>query len=197
MEYVVLMSPVTLWEADEIWPDEFDRIERELRTILGEDAQRIDHIGSTSVHGLLSKDVIDVQVTVVDESLLDRVASMLEQRGWRRRAPVDDHVVPGLSADPSEWQKALFHEPEGRRQAHVHVRVAGRANQRYALIVRDYLRGHPAAAAAYAEVKCGLATLAPDSDAYADAKDPACDLIYRAAEAWATEAGWEPSDHSD
>ena len=47
------------------------------------------------------------------------------------------------------------------------------------------------------EVKRGLATLAPDTDAYADARDPACDLIYRAAEAWATEAGWEPSDSPD
>jgi GrpB-like predicted nucleotidyltransferase (UPF0157 family) len=188
------MPLVALWEADDRWAHEFDRIERDLRAILGKDAQQVDHIGSTSVPGLLSKDVIDVQVTVVDEGVLDRVASMLEERGWRRRAPADDHVVPGLSADPSEWQKALFNEPEGERRANVHIRVAGRANQRYALIVRDYLRTHPDDAAAYAEVKRGLATLAPDTDAYADAKDPACDLIYRAAEAWATEAGWEPSD---
>lgn len=189
------MSLVILWEADERWPDEFDRIERDFRTILGEDAQRIDHIGSTSVPGLLSKNVIDVQVTVADEDALDRVASMLEERGWRRRAPADDHVVPGLSADPSEWQKALFYEPEGARRTNVHVRVAGRANQRYALVFRDYLRTHPDAAAAYAEVKRGLATLAPDTDAYADAKDPVCDLIYRAAEVWAAEAGWEPLHH--
>ena len=192
-----VMTLVMIREADERWPDEFVRIERDLRAALGEDAQRIDHIGSTSVPGLPSKDVIDVQVTVEDETVLDRVASTLEQRGWRRCSPVDDHVVPGLPTDPLEWQKALFNEPEGRRRANVHVRMAGRANQRYALIFRDYLRTHPAAAAAYAEVKRGLAALAPGGDAYADAKDPVCDLVYRAAEAWAANGGWEPADRGN
>jgi GrpB-like predicted nucleotidyltransferase (UPF0157 family) len=101
--------------------------------------------------------------------------------------------VPGLPTDPSEWKKAFFHEPEGSRRANVHVRMAGRANQRYALVFRDYLRVHPDAAAAYAEVKRQLALLAPTGGVYADAKDPACDLIYQAAEAWATQTGWKPA----
>jgi hypothetical protein len=42
-------------------------------------------------------------------------------------------------------------------------------------------------------VKRGLAALAPDVDSYADAKDPACDLIYFAADAWANEVGWDPA----
>jgi hypothetical protein len=41
-------------------------------------------------------------------------------------------------------------------------------------------------------VKRGLAALAPDTGSYADAKDPACDLIYLAAERWAAETGWAP-----
>lgn len=186
------MSPVIIREANERWPVEFSQIQRELRVALGEDAERIDHIGSTSVPRLPSKDVIDVQVTVENEAMIDRVASTLERRGWRRHLSADDHIVPGLPTDPSEWAKALFSEPEGGRRANVHVRVAGRANQRYALIFRDYLLVHPDAAAAYAEVKRGLAVLAPSGGVYADAKDPACDLIYQAAEVWATDTGWEP-----
>lgn len=186
------MPIIAIRGSDERWPGEYVRIEHDLRDILGGDAQRIDHIGSTSVPGLPSKDVIDIQVTVEDDLVLDRVASSLKQRGWRRREPADDHVVPGLPTDPQEWRKALFYEPDGRRRANVHVRLAGRANQRYALIFRDYLRAHAGAAVAYADVKRGLAALASDGDAYADAKDPACDLIYRAAEEWATDTGWEP-----
>jgi GrpB-like predicted nucleotidyltransferase (UPF0157 family) len=122
------MSRVIIREADERWPDEFVQIQRELRVALGEDAQRIDHIGSTSVPGLPSKDVIDVQVTVEDEAMLGRVSTILEQRGWRRADSADDHVVPGLPTDPSEWKKTRFHEPEGGRRANLHVRMAGRAN---------------------------------------------------------------------
>jgi GrpB-like predicted nucleotidyltransferase (UPF0157 family) len=70
--------------------------------------------------------------------------------------------------------------------ANVHVRVAGWPNQRYALLFRDDLRAHPAAAAAYARRKRGLAErFGGDLAAYTDLKDSACDLIVVAAEAWA------------
>ncbi|MGZ4136429.1 MAG: GrpB family protein, partial [Actinomycetota bacterium] len=147
--------------------------------------------GSTSIPGLPSKDVIDVQVTVGDEQDLERVAGTLASGGWRRAsAAVRDHPVPGLPTDASEWHKVLFDEPPGTRPAHVHVRIAGRANARYALLFRDFLRTHPAETTAYAELKRRLAVVAPDSATYADTKDPVCDLIYFAAERWASEVGW-------
>jgi len=76
------------------------------------------------------------------------------------------------------------------------VRVQGRANQRYALLFRDYLRANPATAAAYAELKRRLAQHLADPDTYPDVKDPAVDLIYLAAEAWASSTHWQtgPSD---
>jgi GrpB-like predicted nucleotidyltransferase (UPF0157 family) len=186
-------SGVKIVEADRRWADEFTGIEAQLRQAVGDDAPRIDHIGSTSVPGLPAKDIIDVQITVGDEPTLERVGAALEGCDWRRVARVvRDHRVPGMSAERSRWVKALFDEPEGWRSIHVHVRIEGRPNQRYALLFRDYLRTHPDAAAAYAEVKRGLAGLAPDSASYADAKDPACDLIYLAAEIWAKEEGWMP-----
>ena len=157
---------------------------------------RIDHIGSTSVPRLAAKDVIDVQITVDAEAALEPVARTLAARAWRWiPGIVDDHQVPGLSTSPAEWQKLLLREPEGERRTNVHVRVQGRANQRYALLFRDFLRMHPDAADAYARVKRGLAVLAPDVDSYADAKDPACDLIYVAAEAWAKDIGWDLVEH--
>jgi GrpB-like predicted nucleotidyltransferase (UPF0157 family) len=184
---------VTIVEADSGWAHEFMAIEAELRQAIGSDARRIDHIGSTSVPGLPAKDVIDVKITVANERALERVPSALHERGWRREPDfVRDHEVPGVSTNLSEWMKVFFDEPKGRRPIHFHIRIDGRANQRYALLFRDFLRAHPDAAAAYAQVKRGLASLAPDSGSYADAKDPACDLIYFAAERWASEQGWMP-----
>ena len=184
--------PVTLVDPDPRWAAEFERIAQLLQDEVGTEASRIDHIGSTSVPGLASKDVVDVQITVRDTDALQRAAAKLEMLGWRRGEHFSDHAVTGLSGHSDDRQKEFFDEPDGERPIHVHVRIDGRANQRYALLSRDYLRSHPEAAAAYLEVKRGLAALAPDRGAYADAKDPACDLIYHAAERWAAHTGWTP-----
>jgi GrpB-like predicted nucleotidyltransferase (UPF0157 family) len=182
---------VTIVEADPGWASDFQRIGQDLHAILRMDPVRIDHIGSTSVPGLASKNVIDIQVSVRDEEAVERVAAVLDGRGWRRqRLYVSDHHVADLPEDGSQWRKVFFDEPEGDRAAHLHVRIEGRANQRYALLFRDFLRAHPESAAAYAQVKRDLAALSLDSGSYADAKDPACDLIYLAAERWAEEIGW-------
>lgn len=176
----------------ERWADEFSRHARRLREVLGERALRIDHIGSTAVPGLAAKDRIDIQVTVVD--LAD--ANPLGDAGFGEFAPVADHRPPGAEGDETDWQKRFFTDTGDERHANVHVRVDGRANQRYALLFRDYLRENPPAAAAYAELKRRLAAELRDVRHYADVKDPACDLIMVAAEDWARLTGWNlsPSD---
>ena len=161
-----------------------------LAAAVGHRTLRIDHIGSTSVPGLDAKDVIDVQLTV--ERLEDADAWPDELLPGLVRRPADrDHVPPGATQDPAEWQKRMWSQ---RQAAHVHVREAGRANQRYPLLFRDYLRADPRAAAAYAAVKRALASVVPDDfDSYYAVKDPACDLIIAGAEHWAARTGWAPS----
>lgn len=182
---------VTIVDADPEWPADFERIRNQLRDALGATALGIEHIGSTSVPDLPSKDVIDVQIAVADEDAFEVVSAALSAKGWRRPPGVwSDHPVPGLPVDDSQWRKVFLHEPAGERRVHVHVRVAGRANARYALLFRDFLRTHPDEAMAYGELKRRLAAIAPDSETYADTKDPACDLIYLAAERWASETNW-------
>jgi GrpB-like predicted nucleotidyltransferase (UPF0157 family) len=86
----------------------------------------------------------------------------------------------------------LLPTPPGQRRTNTHVGVLGRANQRYALLCRDFLRAHPASAEAYAELKRRLAQHLADPQVYPEVKDPAVDLIYFAAEAWATATHWQP-----
>jgi GrpB-like predicted nucleotidyltransferase (UPF0157 family) len=170
------------------WGRDFTRLGRRLRELLGDRALRIDHIGSTAVPGLAAKDRIDVQIAVAD--LAD--ANPLGGAGFVELAPVADHRPPGDAGPASEWEKRFFQSADDQRRANIHVRVAGRANERYALLFRDYLRAHPAAVAAYAELKRRLATELRDIRRYAEAKDPACDLIIAAAEEWAAITDWEP-----
>jgi GrpB-like predicted nucleotidyltransferase (UPF0157 family) len=97
-----------------------------------------------------------------------------------------------LEAAPHEWRKLFFRGPEDERRINLHVREAGRANQRYALLFRDYLRADDLARGAYAQVKQALAELHPgDMDAYYAVKDPVCDIIIAAANRWAEQTGYE------
>ena len=162
--------------------------------MVGALALRIDHIGSTSVPGLAAKDVIDTQITVVDERAMNEAAERLDRAGWSvTRAVMTDHIAPGGPPDAREWVKRFGREPPDHRRVNLHIRIAGRANQRYALLFRDYLRAHPTAAAAYAAFKRRAAALLPnDLNAYADLKDPVCDLVYLPAEDWAARTAWTP-----
>ena len=73
------------------------------------------------------------------------------------------------------------------------MRVAGRANQRYAMLFRDYLRANAAMADAYGQVELALAAHhADDVEAYYAIKDPVCDVIMGGAEGWAAATGWVP-----
>lgn len=173
------------------WPLEFERIQSDLQAILGDLALRIDHIGSTSVPGLGAKDIIDIQVTVVE--LSPKVKELLIQSGYQFRADIThDHLPCGADAEPRSWEKMYFMQPPGSRAVHVHVRRASAPNQVYPLLFRDYLRAHPASAATVERIKRALAEYhAEDKDAYYAIKDPVYDLIWEAAKAWAEMVHWQ------
>lgn len=184
--------PLEIVPYREQWPTEFRTIGSRLRATLGEAAVAIHHIGSTSVPELAAKDVIDVQVTVA--RLDDALVTRLTDAGFVRwRGLVVDHRPPGMNVPEAELQKYLFHDPPSERRTNIHIREAGRFNQRYALLCRDYLRSHPLAAAAYGAVKLALARIVGDDmDAYYDVKDPVFDILMAGAEDWAAATDWRP-----
>ena len=181
---------IEIVSADPAWPSEFQTIGRRLRTALGDVALRIDHIGSTAVAGLAAKDIIDVQVTVAS---LENLAPVLAAAGFAvREGLLYDHQPSDQTLPALELEKLLVKPIAGRR-ANIHVRVAGRFNQRYPLLCRDYLRSHPDAGSAYAAIKRQLARYFPnDVEAYYDIKDPVFDLMMVGAADWAQQINWTP-----
>ena len=173
------------------WREQFVAAGTPLRQALGDLALRIDHIGSTAVPGLAAKDLIDIQITV--DSLAPAMEEALNRAGYRWLEHItQDHIPPGGSTDIAEWTKWFFKPSVPGREVNVHVRLQGRANQRYPILFRDYLRAHPAMAEAYGQVKMALvAHKLDDMDAYYDVKDPVCDIIIGGAEAWAAATGWK------
>ncbi len=185
---------------DPQWPEAFAALALPLRAVLGNAALRIDHIGSTAVPGLAAKDKIDIQVTVRDFSNITAMLAAITPLGYEVfQAPIlHDHRPPAATGPESDWEKSTLNSTQVIRASNIHVRALGRPNQRYPLLFRDYLRQHPIAVGAYAEIKHQLARYHPDDlDFYYDIKDPVCDVIINAAEDWAHVTGWAqgPSDN--
>jgi GrpB-like predicted nucleotidyltransferase (UPF0157 family) len=189
------INPIVIVAYRSEWPKEFEAIERNLQAILGESALRIDHIGSTAVPGLAAKDIIDVQVTVRDFTPDLRAA--FERAGYARLEYNQDHRPPTATGPDRDWEKQMYRPSPGGRPINLHVRRAGSANGRYALLFRDYLRAHSLAAGAYGQAKVALAQHGPtDWDLYYDVKDPVCDIIMAGAEDWAGSTRWRIEHYS-
>jgi GrpB-like predicted nucleotidyltransferase (UPF0157 family) len=172
------------------WPAEFDAIRDHLASVLGERAKDIAHIGSTAVPELGAKDVIDIQIGV--ESLDSAIASELTAAGYEFAAEhSSDHVPEGATGSAQDWKKLHFRGQSGLRPCHIHIRVQGSPNYRYALLFRDYLRAHPETRMTIEVIKRELSRLhGNDADAYYAIKDPVYDLIWQAANEWARNSGW-------
>jgi GrpB-like predicted nucleotidyltransferase (UPF0157 family) len=182
-------NPIIIVDYRPAWADEFAALARTLQAALGALALRIDHIGSTAVPGLAAKDVLDVQATVHD--FTPALEAAFEQAGYTRLEHTQDHRPPTATGPDRDWEKRLYRPAPEARRVNLHVRRAGSANGRYALLFRDYLRAHPLAAAAYGQAKQALAQHGPtDWDLYYDVKDPICDIIMAGAEDWAGATGW-------
>jgi GrpB-like predicted nucleotidyltransferase (UPF0157 family) len=186
------LQTVTIVEHKTTWRGEFEAIAADLAAVLRSQALRIDHIGSTAVPGLAAKDIIDVQVTV--PRLDGAVSDLLLAAGFGTHKSVQrqDHLPPGFEPHASDWAKQFFMQRPGERRCNIHVRQAGKPNQRYALLVRDFLRAESRTAQAYGQLKLRLAAGLADPDRYPEVKDPVADIIYLAAERWAHANSWNP-----
>ncbi len=156
---------------DPSWPAAFAREHARIATAMGARAQRIDHVGSTSVPGLAAKPIIDVQVSVADPEDEDAYLPALVSTGYELRVREPGH--------------RMFRTPA--RDVHVHVCEAGSDWERRTLLFRDRLRADTGDRERYAAVKLRLAEREwPDMNAYAFAKTPIVEEILARAEAAAS-----------
>lgn len=177
----VLTSP------DPTWSGQAARLTERVGYHAGRRILRADHIGSTSVPGLAAKDVIDLQVVCEDLPTAEEVASSLTGAGLVR--------MPGrwwdTGRDGVAYDKAMACNADPGRAANVHVRPAGSPAWRDALLLRDWLRATPAAAAEYEALKRELVTLPHETiDDYAERKTPWMKDALARAEAWAARLSW-------
>jgi len=129
------------------WPAHFQAEASRIHSALGPLALRVEHVGSTSVAGLVAKAVIDIQVTVPSVAPLSRYIGPLADIGYAF-VPLGafDAVYP-FFCKPANWPSTH----------HVHLCAPGSNEERNHLAFRDYLRDHPAVAEQYVALKRDLA----------------------------------------
>ncbi|MFJ5859962.1 dephospho-CoA kinase [Pseudarthrobacter sp. NPDC092439] len=181
------------------WARQAARTAARLRAAAPELILAVDHIGSTSVPGLAAKDVIDLQVAVRDLADADTLAPALAAAGFPLVPGIGQDAPKPSQSDPALWQKRFHANADPGRPVNLHVRPAGSAGWRFALMFRDWLRSDAAALTLYAKHKTGLAERfagAADTEAYAAAKEPwFAGVAWPRMSAWAAATGWEPPSY--
>lgn len=164
-EPTLLNDRVTLVPYDPQWPRLFEREAAQIRDALGERALRIEHVGSTSVPGLIAKPILDIVLAVADSADEPAYVPLLEAAGYVLRI-----------REPQWHEHRLFKGP--RRAINLHVFSASSSELKRMLAFRDRLRNNPVDRELYARAKQALAQRRWQYVAeYADAKTEIVEAI--------------------
>ncbi|MFF5036918.1 GrpB family protein [Nocardia salmonicida] len=156
-----------LVDYDPHWPVRAGRLLVEVRAALaGLDPDGVlvaEHIGSTAVPDLVAKPIVDLQVQLPVLAPLTVLSEVLAPTGFvsafgaRPDSPGVHHDIPrpGMPAEPSLYDKRLFHSPS--EAAILHIRRLDSPFAEWVLLLRDWLCAHPAEAARYGAHKRILA----------------------------------------
>jgi GrpB-like predicted nucleotidyltransferase (UPF0157 family) len=160
-EDLIVMCPY-----DPEWPASFERERRRIEPILRDYLIRpLEHIGSTSIPGLVAKPIIDMVAVVrcIDET--SSIARPLERIGW---------VHAPEPPDEFERRLSFCYPSAARRTHHLHVVEEDFNGWKEWIAFRDYLRVQPELRTEYADLKTHLAADCGsdpnDRDAYRSGK---------------------------
>jgi GrpB-like predicted nucleotidyltransferase (UPF0157 family) len=126
-EPVRVDGAIELRPYDLQWPEQY-RVEAErVRRVLGTRALRLEHVGSTSVPGLVAKPIIDMLLVVTDSSDEADYVPLMEAAGYTLRI-----------REPDWYEHRLFKGP--LVNINLHVFSAGCPEIGRMLGFRDHLR---------------------------------------------------------
>ena len=152
------MTRIVLVAYDPRWPILFEREAARIRGVLGDSALQIEHVGSTSVPGLVAKPIIDTVLVVANSADELRYLPELEAAGYQVRI-----------REPEWHEHRLLKGPD--TDTNLHVFSFGCPEIGRMLQFRDWLRSNPADREWYARAKQSLAEKEwKQVQDYADAK---------------------------
>ncbi len=139
LPYRMENKPIILAPYDPLWPAFYNKESQVLADALGYHAEQIEHIGSTSIEGMIAKPKIDI-LCVVDKLESSQV---LKDHGYS---------FGGELNLPLRYYFAKRHPVK----FNLHVVEKGNGFIALNLTFRDYLRAHPLVQEEYAQLKKNL-----------------------------------------
>lgn len=142
------------------WPKIFEVEKESLRNALGIDAERIEHVGSTSIPGMLSKPILDIAV------LVDSLDTAEE---WKDTLAKIGYWYKGIEPDLPD-RRFFAKGPREKRTVYLHV--VNKHEFDSLLKFRDRLRSSLSLVEEYASLKRDLADKHKDNrDIYTRSKN--------------------------
>ena len=178
---------ITISAYDAEWPAQFEAIKDELAQDLAEEGipvLSIEHVGSTSVPGLVAKPIIDILIVIHSADFtMPRLQEVKDALGWGARQGGYHYIGDG--GVKGRWSFKLYDVEPVRN---VYVVAEGSLPLRSCLALRDTLRVNEGLREEYGRLKMGLARREYDNIMqYATLKNPVINKILR-------EAGWSEAD---
>ena len=157
------------------WERAAEETIRTLKSILGDIAADIQHIGSTSIKTISAKPIIDIAVAVKD---FDSILSMREELR-------QNDIIYRFEESPGQLLFIMGDFEKDTRSHHIHAVLYGSDEWNNYINFRDYLNTHIAAAREYEAVKFRLAEQYPDDRiAYTDGKQEVINRLLEEARVW-------------
>lgn len=165
---------------DPTWPQAFEEEKQRLLDALADaDVATVEHIGSTSIPGLASKDILDIVLAVRTRDAIERLAPALAGLGYRAHgeSPIDAGFA---------WHWRIG--ADGGRAFVVHTCSADHPRLADVTNFRDFLRTFPEERQRYVDLKRTLAAT-PDQTwlEYSALKKILVVRITARANAWRTD----------
>ena len=159
---------------DPDWTRQFQQEAERMTAILGTEIVTIHHFGSTAIAGIPAKPIIDMLIEVRTIDKIDTFNDALARIGYKA---MGEYGISG--------RRFFQREMNGRRTHHVHVYQVDNPEIERHLNFRDYMRVHPAEAAAYGRLKEQLAQQFPDDmESYVAGKSDFVCEVERKAKVW-------------
>lgn len=159
LEELWALFPITLSEHKDCWHDWYEEEKERITIILHGIDLKINHIGSTAIHSIMAKPIIDILVEIPEYSFMGDIKEKLENNGY---------ICMSEQENRKSFNKGYTDKGFAEKVFHLHLRYFGDNDELY---FRDYMNNYPILAQEYEKLKCCLwKKYKHNRDAYTEAK---------------------------
>jgi GrpB-like predicted nucleotidyltransferase (UPF0157 family) len=142
------LFPIIIKPYNRIWKKRYNIESKRIKKVVGfENIERINHIGSTAVEGLMSKPIIDILLEIKSNTNLQNLIKNLTKSGYIYSSQ-PNNPPPNMM-----FMKGYTIKGFKGQCFHLHIRYKGDWDE---IVFKNYLNSHSDFAKEYEELKLNL-----------------------------------------